>query len=148
MAVYVLLDCGVELFGDPLPVLDHDGLDAVKSHPRHEGVRALQPFRVLAVVLDEPGGQLLGDLRVVHRGEAVASTNMRARRAADVDLPAAALNGDDPDILDVGLRAVARTTRDRKLDLRRGLHSLQPSFELDAHPGGITESEAAELLAN
>ena len=110
VAVHVLLDCGVQPFGDPLAVLDYDGLEAVKSNPGHEGVGALQLVRVLAVVLDKPGGQLLCGLRVVHRGQDIAFTDMRARRAADVDLPAPALNRNNPDVLDVGLGAVARTT--------------------------------------
>ena len=33
VAVHVLLDCGVQPFGDPLAVLDYDGLEAVQSNP-------------------------------------------------------------------------------------------------------------------
>jgi hypothetical protein len=66
-------NCGVTSFGDPLAVLDHDRLDAVKSHPRHEGVSALQPFGALAVVLEKPGGlEVLADGGAHPRGRGLA----------------------------------------------------------------------------
>ena len=61
----------------------------------------------------------LGRLRVVDRAEQVALADVRPGRAADVDLPAAALDGHDADVLDVGLRAVARAAGDRELHLGR-----------------------------
>ena len=107
VAVNVILYGGVEPFGDPLAVLDYNGLDAIQSYARHKRVRALQPFRVFAVVLDEPGGQLLGRLRVIDGDQQVALSDMSACRAADVDLPAAAVDRNNPDVLDIRLGAVA-----------------------------------------
>ena len=64
------------------------------------------------------------------RGEQVALAHGRAGGAADADLPAA-LDGDEADVLDVRLGAVARAAGHRRLDLvRRGraLHRRSSSI--------------------
>ena len=118
----------------------------LEPDPRHERVRALQPLGVLPVVLQEAPGEQLGRLGVVDGAEQVALADVRAGGAADVDLPAAALDGHDADVLDVGLGAVAGAAGDGELHLGRALHALQPGLDLDAQLGGVAGAEPAELL--
>ena len=84
---------------------------------------------------------------VVHRREQVALAHGRARGAADVELPAA-LDRDEPDVLDVGLGAVARAAGDRGLDLVRRVEAFHRALELDPDAHRVAEPEAAEVGAD
>src|SRR5437762_3324130 len=81
----------------------------------NERVGAHQPIGVLPVVLQEPAGERDDGVGVVDGGEKVTLADVRARRAADIDLPSAVTDGDDAKVLAQRLRAVARTTRDGQL---------------------------------
>ena len=70
---------------------------------------------------------------------------MGARRAADVDLPAPALDGHRADVLDHGLGAVARAARRRHLDLAGAFDPLEAALDLDAKPRAVPDPVAAEV---
>src|SRR4051812_48818352 len=124
--------------------VEDGGLHGLQADALQEAVRALEVLAVLAVVLQERQGHALGLRGVGDPGQEVALADRRARRAADVDLPAA-LDGDQADVLDVGLGAVARAARHRRLDLVRGVQALHGALEVDAGGDRVAEAEAAEV---
>src|SRR3954469_11209412 len=139
--------------GDPVAlqqrvhVRRHRLAHGVDAHALEEPVGPLEVLGVLAVVLQE--GQRPADrLRAgLHGHQQVALAHRPARRAADVDLPAA-LDGDQADVLDVGLRAVARAAGHRALDLVRRVQALHEALELDADGDRVAQAEAAEVGAD
>src|SRR6185369_11095008 len=143
-----LLDAGIQLRGDAFGVVDDDRADLLDSDPRDERVGPLQPFRFLAVVLQEPARQRDDLLRAVDGGEQVALADMRAAGAADVDLPAAPVDPDDADVLDQAFGAVAGAAVDGELQLSGAFEALVPVLDRDAERCGVTDAEPAEILAH
>src|SRR3712207_9547991 len=57
-------------------------------------------------------------------------------------------DGDDADVLDVGLGTVPGAADDGELHLGRALDALEPGLQVDAELGGVAEPEPAEVAAH
>ena len=141
--------------GDPQPLeqgrgadlTEHGGPDLLDPDPRDEVVGPLLVLGVLAVVLQEAGGDAQRLRARRHRAAGVALADVAAGGAADADLPGA-LDGDDADVLDRRLGAVAGTAGHRRLDLVRGVQALPRRLHLDPERDRVAEPEAAEVGAD
>src|SRR5690606_10051777 len=82
-------------------------------------------------------GEVLGEqIRVTRGGAAVA---------ADVEVPAAR-GGDDTEVLRLGLRALALTAGDRRLEFVRGAQPAVAQLQVDRHAYGVLDAVAAPGL--
>src|SRR5690606_29981953 len=123
-------------------VFDDARLDIIETHTFDPRRGALKIAGFLAVELDEGGAIIHRFLFARNLAQQVGRADMDAAVSADMEL-VAAVDADNSKILDRRLGAVARTARDRDLELVR--HPAAPAhpLDLDAEPRGILRSKAA-----
>ena len=133
---------------DALDILDQDRLEPFQADARHEIVGAFQIFCMLLIVLHKPGGDAQCLFLRLYTAEHIAFSHRDAARAADVNLPFAALGRDDSDILGRRLGTVSRAAGDGHFHLGGRLDPLEFFLDGDAQRGGIISAKTAPLRAD
>ena len=141
------VDKAITQRGAPGGIIHDPCLDVVHPDPLDPGGGAIEIARFLTVKLDEGRAvfeRLLlgGDL-----AQQIGAAQLDPAIAADAQF-VAAINADHPEILDRGFGAIARTARDRDLELVRHIAAPGQLLDPDAQPGRILRSEPAPFGAD
>src|SRR5262249_36526235 len=83
----------------------------------------------------------------LNRAQNVALSDTRSGCSSDINLPAAAFDRDDTDVLDHRLCAISRTAGCGHFDLVGRLHTLEVLLDLDSETGAVTDSVSTEFFA-
>src|SRR3569833_531634 len=135
----------IEPFRDSFAVFHHYGANPLDAEAADEAMRALQILRVFAIVLNKAAHKLQNSFMGIDSAKHVALADGRTRRAADVDFPLTAFDGHRADVLDHRLRAVARTSGGRELQLVRAVETLKFVFDFQGKVDAVAQTEAAEI---
>src|SRR5215470_16189206 len=140
------LDLLIQAAADTFPVIKQYAAHFFDAEPFDEVVSALHVLGIFAVVLNEAADVLEHLLVRLNRAQDIALSDARSSCSTDINLPATAFDRDDSDVLDHGLRAIARTARCRHLDLVWRFHTLEILFDLDTEGRAVANSVSTEFF--
>src|SRR5690606_31620004 len=127
-----------------LRIVQNLAADLVEADALRPFVDALKIVGLLAVHLDERHDMFQRVIFRFDKSQNFRAPDIEARRAGEMDL-ITGVDADHADVLAGRLGAVARTTRDRHLDLGRRPRTPHEFLDADAKPGRILRAEAAPV---
>src|SRR3990170_1946194 len=116
-------------------------------HPLYEVAGPLLPSGGFPVVLEKEPCDIQDFFARLDGRQEVCDSRLHSAISADIDLPSG-LDPHNADILDPGLRAIPRSSRNRHLDLCGTWDPLIAMLHLNPESDGILDTEAAEGLAH